>query len=248
MRLLDMMKFDAPTDVDGSGSPAPVVPPVTPVPAPAAAPTGMITQEKMNSLLSVQKQETRAKVKTLTDQLKTQADAAETSEADKVALNLRIDELNTTVMTAEELSTENQRVLTEKLNTTQAELTSDRDGWKKKFFDAEVGREIITFATEAGAVNNAQISDLILHKVKAELDKDGKHSFMIGEGEEAKSIKDHILAMKENVEQYGNLFRTDKVSGQGTSNANTQNMSDVANMSIDQIIADREKKFGPKTH
>jgi len=232
------MFFDAPTDGAG-GAPA-----TTPVPAPAVS-TGMITQDKMNSLLADQKRETKLKVKTLTDDLKAQTEIAGTSEAEKAVLLERIAELNRTVESDEETSKRTQDELTKKLSTTQKDLSSERDSWKKKFFDAEIGREMIAVATEAGAINAQQIVDLVQHKIQIDIAEDGSHKFRIGEGENAKDIKGHIEAMRENVEQYGNLFRSDKVSGQGSTNGDSlASNPGFANMSVDQIIAERAKKQG----
>ena len=242
MPNLFKVMYDAPSD-NGGGSGEPSSNPAPAAnPAPTAQP-GLITQDKMNSLLAEQKRTAKAKTQELTEKLKAEQEKSTTSEAEKQALQARIDELNQIHETSEETAKRKQAEMTERLNKTTEDLTKDRDGWKKRFLDAEIGREIISAAEESGAFNTQQISDLISHKVNAEIAEDGTLKLMIGEGDDAKSIKDHIVAMKENVEQYGNLFRTDKVSGQGSQNANAGAVNpEFANMSVDQIIAARAKK------
>jgi len=202
----------------------------------------MVTQEKMNSVLAEQKRESKKVVKELTSQLKAQAESSETSAAERKVLEDRIDELNQTVMSTEELAKEKEAKLTSKLNETVDSLTKDSEGWKKRFCDAEITRDIATASVANDAFNAQQLSDLIAHKVTSTLNEDGTIAHTIGEGDNAKSISDHVKAMREDVENYGNLFKSTKTPGTGTSNAEGSGSPDLGKMSVTEIIAHRQKQ------
>ncbi len=237
MKRRNLFFYEAPTNSSGG------TPPANPPPAePPKPPTeSLITQDKLNSLLAEQKRSQKAKIDKLTTDLKKQSELNSTSEAERQALQSRIDELNQTVETEEESAKRKHSELTERLNSTTRKLSDEKDTWKKKFFDAEIGREIITVAEESGALHSNQIMDLILNKVNIDIDDKGVHSFKIGTGEEAKNIKDYIKSMVEDVDNYGNLFKTQKTPGQGGDNK-PGDVNTYADMSVEQIIEARRKK------
>ncbi len=187
------------------------------------------TQERVNTLLADQKRELKGKMTELTNANKELTTNSALTADEKKTLSLRVDELEGEMLTKEEKATKALNEVNTKLATTTETLTGERDGWRQRFFNAEIEKEIVTASTENNAFSVDQIKDLIQHKVQV-VEKDGEHSFEVGE----KSITEHIKGMKEDVDKFGNLFKSEKTGGQGNK-APDNRVTDISKTSIADI-------------
>jgi len=221
--------YEAPID-GGGGEPNP-----NPNPAPV-----MITQEKANSLLAEQKRASKANLSKVTAELETLKNHVSLTTEEKTALQLRIDEINAESLSKEELAKKKADEIAKKTQAEHLQLTEEAKNWKSKFFNAEIAKEIAIRSEEEGALHSSQIADLISHKIEVKTDDKGNSTFVINNGEKDLSIAEHIKSMRENVDSYGNLFKTDKTSGTGSQapSANS-NLSNFDNMSVGEILESR---------
>ena len=203
--LLGRRFYDV-ADAGGVGAPA-----GTGTPAGAGTPAGtgqpapkVFTQEQVNAILAKEKNSVKSKMeelKTLNQQLK---NSSQMTAQERDDLKSKIEEIETSYMSeTEKMKTQYSK--TEKTLKKQIEdLAKNGDSWKKRFLDAEIKKEILSNANNA--INPNQILDLIAHKVEAEIGDDNAINLKIGD----KSVKDFISEMENDVDNYGNLFKSKK--------------------------------------
>jgi hypothetical protein len=218
--------FDGEADAAAASAAAAATPPAAPVVADGVK---TFNQEQVNAFLAEEKRKTDAKFKTALTQKQTLIDqmlADKTlSEQSRATLEAEKESLQTQLLTKEEkLKAEKKAVedsLTAKVKETEAKATE----WETRFSESTVKRELQEAAVTGEAFNPTQLVTLLKNSSKLEpvMGADGKptgdHKTVVTLDGKTYSPAEAVAAMKADVAQYGNLFKTPSVAGAGASSA-----------------------------
>lgn len=145
-------------------------------------------------------------------------------------LQTRIDELNNSMLSKEELAKQEKAKL-EKTYKEQLDMTSkERDEWKTRYTDSTIRRSIFDAAKANKAFSEEQIVDLLVNKTRLveELDADGKPTGVLiptvklsindKDGKPVNvdlNVSEAVAKMKDMPDRYGNLFESTAAGGIG---------------------------------
>lgn len=207
------------------------------------------SQDDVNKMLA----EDRRKHKATLDKTIRELEALRTKKSltddERKELDKRIEELNTTLLTKEELAKKEKDKIIRKHQEEQEKLSNELTSWKSRFTDSTVKRSITDAAVEFNAFVPEQIV-AILHpmtrlseimdgdtptgeyvaKVRfPDTDKDGKPITL------DLAVPEAVKRMTE-IEKYFNLFRTE-----GTGGLNSRPVKGSENIDIREIAKDPKK-------
>ncbi len=254
-------------DNGGGGEPPPATPPATP-PTPTNQDvnpkTGkLFTQDEVNRIAAENKRALQAANKQHLAELEQLRKAKGLTEKEKDALTSRIEELQASMMTKEELARKDANKQKREYEEKLKEVTGQRDYFQQLFQDSTIEREISDAATASGAYNSRQVVNLL--KQSARLvevtDEDGnvipgKHAVKIKLSDKDAAGKATVLdldvpealkRMKDDNEQWGNLFKNNLTAGLGDKRSEGGSKPpDVRKMTPEQYRIHRaeEKKRG----
>ena len=225
------------TVYDGTGDDAAAKAAADKAAADAAAAGGTpktFTQDDVNRLLAKEKRDAQTKQQKLVEELEALKTSANLTAEERTALETRIENLRQEYMTKEELTKREKDKLKKDMETSMQTLTTERDGWKNRYTDATIMRNITDAAAENKAYRPQQIvailrsttrlvealdgegkptGELIPKVTLSDVDKDGKSVTL------DLSVKDAVKRMRE-MGEYANLF-----VGEGTGGVGGQNRS-----------------------
>jgi hypothetical protein len=228
-------------------------PPVDPPADPPAPPVKTFTQEEVDKIVQGRVSKMKDEnTKTLT-QLQALQKSKTLSDTERTSLATRIEELQTSLMTKEELAQREKMELENKFKTDLEATSKERDDWKGRFTKTMVQRSLLDAAVSGDAFQPSQLMDLLEGKtqlvenngafeVKIRFqgrDKEGKPMEMILSPEET------ITEMKKMTDKFGNLFKSGATGGAGGgASAGTVNlgMAKDINTYIQQRAQIRGKK------
>lgn len=193
-------------------------------------PKKSFTQEEVNAILAKDRKKYEEKTKKTVAELENLKKSKSLTENEKSTLQAKIDELNQSLLTKEELAKKEQDKLVSKHKKELETTISERETWKERFTTNEILRSISDEAHANQAFNPSQIIAILkpltaLREVTDEAgapigvfeprvkypdkDKDGKKVTL------DLSVSEAVKRMKETTDVYGNLFRETAAGGLG---------------------------------
>ena len=183
---------------------------------------GLFNQDQVNSYMKKEKIENDKRNQKLLDELKQLRDSQTITTQERDTLTGQIKDLESQLMTKEELAKRETQRVTEESKKTVATLTGERDHWQNLHTKATIQNTLRANASEA--FNPDQIVMLLENKSKLVpvteggkvmgytvnvqwSDKEGKELLL--------PVPEAIKQMKEQPERFGNLFKSDAKGGFG---------------------------------
>ena len=255
------------TNTGGAGSGAEDPPPPTNVPTnpdgtgdktgeTSGTKSKKISQEKMNALLAEEKRKHQQVINKQVKELEKLQRSTNLNEQAKSELQGRIEELQNTLLTKEELAAKDTKRLQEEAKKERETLSGERDTWKNRFMQSTTHRALLDEALKADAFNpntvvallapntrltevlDAQgnpIPDNFIPKIKfQDLDKDGKPVTL------DLTVPEALKRMRDQPDLYGNLFKSGVSGGLGATNRQAPNQKDPAKMTHEEWLKHRE--------
>ncbi len=221
------------------GDPPPVNPPVDPPVPPPTPPTPpskedeviKFNQIQVNKMMAEEKRKAQKQVEATVAQLEQVKQSKTLSDKERGELQARIEEINNSLLTKEQLAAKERERLQGEHKKTTEQLATERDAWKSKYTDSTITRAILDEALEAEAYKPQQIVTLLKGntrlvevldaesnptgefqaKVKmSDTDKDGKPQTL------DLTVAEALKLMKGKAEDYGNLFKSGVAGGLGS--------------------------------
>lgn len=187
-------------------------------------------QSYVNSLLSEEKRKAQRSTEQLITNLETQKNLASTSQAEREALEGRIESLKAEYSTKEELQKKDTDKKIKELQAKVDASAKETTQWREKFIEDRIRSGIITSAVEHKAFDPEQIYAIVRPKTRLVdiIGEDNKptgeyvpRAKIEGKGQDGVpttldlAISDAIKVMSEMPEKYGNLFNSGSNGGLG---------------------------------
>lgn len=191
------------------------------------------SQKQLNKILADEKRKHQKQVEKQVAELEQLKKSKGLSEKERETLAARIEDLNNSVLTKEELSRKEREKLTSEAKRREEALVAERDSWRNQYTHATITRTIMDEAAEAEAYKPSQIVALLqgqtrlvevtdehgnvvpgqfVAKVKmSDTDKEGKPTTL------DLTIKEALKRMKDRADEFGNLFKSGVAGGLGDS-------------------------------
>lgn len=182
------------------------------------------------------------------------------SETNRTALETKIQELNDSLLSKEELARKEKERLTTEHQTKLQQVQDQSTRWETLYKESTVRREILDAAVELSAFDPEQIEFMVRPnaRVVEETDQDnnptGKFVTKVrlpSTDKDGKpvtldvSVKEAVKAMKDTPEKYGNLFKDLGTGGIGGGQSNApRGTLDVTKMSHAQYMQHRKSLVG----
>jgi hypothetical protein len=189
-----------------------------------------ISQKKLNSLLAEEKRKYQKQIEGQVTQLEELKKAQGLTQQQRDDLQKRIEDLNNSLLSKEELARKERERLGKEHQTALKGVTDERDTWKSRFAVSTINRSIQDEAVRAKAFNPEQIVDLLATKSTLEevTDAEGKptgdfitkirFSDVDKEGRPITlnlTVPEAVKRMKELPDRFGNLFESGLIGGLG---------------------------------
>lgn len=231
----------------------------TPDPKPEDKPT--YTKEELTAAIEAERKQVRAVKEELTKALEQSKQKANLSEEEKKAIEVRIETLQSELQTKEEIGKKEIARLQKEKADAEESLKKEVKKWQIQHDTVLRDNEILKEATKAEAYRPEQVITLLKDKtaVVEEIDNEGKPlgkykvqvTFPVlkdGKPQDLKlSVAEALKMMKDDKEQYGNLFKANIQGGVGLSTDGKQPTIDIKNMTPEQYRKHREQiKKGSK--
>ncbi len=216
--------------------------------------TKTFTQDEVNAFLAKEKRKTQDAQKQLAVQLEQYKKTAELTTAEKEELELRIEELNKTSMTAEERARQAAEKAEKEYNERVQKYETESKQWKSRYNETIIETAILKAAGENNAVSVEQIAAMLrpTTRVVEKLDTTGKGTGKFepivefpDQDKEGKplnlnlTVKEAVKRMTE-LDKYSNLFRNTKNGGIGSDNGN--NISQK-HLDLKKLVRDDPARF-----
>lgn len=209
-----------------------------------------ISQKKMNQILTDERKKSQKQTQDYIKQLEDLKQSSQLTAQQKSELESKIEELNSSLLTKDELAKKEREKLVNENKKKEETLTSERDTWKNRYTDAIISRSITDAAVTGDAFSPSQIVSLLRQEARLveETDAEGKPNGIFttkikfkGRDKDNKpvildlTVEETIKQMKEMTDLYGNLFKSTmsgglggKGSGTGGSTGNGQPRPDMS--------------------
>lgn len=246
--ILSMPWFASYADEPPVPTPPPApTPPPEPKPAPTPPPAGF-TQDQVNKFLAEDRRKHKEQIQQTVSQLEELRNSVKMSDQQRLELEGRIENLNTSLMTAEERAKSELSKKDKELKTLAEGLTKDRDSWKNNYATEVITNQILKASSTHKVVSADQMLDLLIPKTRLVevLDADGKTvkgyvpkakiRTANEKGEEIEldlTVEEVVKRMKEMPERYGNLFESGVsggLGGTGSAGAGTGASGDIGDL------------------
>jgi chromosome segregation ATPase len=208
------------------------------------------TQDEVNKMLANDRRKHEEKLKKTIEDLETLKKSKSLSEQEKASLTSRIEELQTQIMTKEQLAEKDKQKIEKDYKKQIEQLSSERDAWKSRHDNTLIVNAIQKAAAEHGAFDIGQIVALVRAddpRVAEELDENGESKGIytprvkiVDYDDKQKkevtldlTITEAVKRMKEKPENF-NLFKDTSQgglgldSGTGRSDVNSPPLNDPA--------------------
>ena len=191
-----------------------------------------ISQKKMNDILKKEKEKYKKDTEKQIQDLESLRTSKNLTEAEKDRLAARIEDLNSSMLTKEEMAAKDRKKLQDEAAEKEKKLTHERDSWKSKFETATIKRAITDGAVKAETFSPPQIVELLQSKarlvpvVDASNNETGEYTTKIQMADKNKEGQPVVLdldvdqalkTMKDRADEFGNLFKSGVSGGLGAS-------------------------------
>lgn len=223
-----------------------------------AAAKKSFTQDEVNKMLAEDRRKHKAQVDKHVSELEQLKKSKSLNDQERHNLTQKIEELQNSVLTKEQLAAKEQEKLKKTLETTTQELTADRDSWKNRFHTTQIQQAITSEAVQHKAFDSDALIALLEPKTRLVevIDDDGKATGQfVPKTKYADKDKDGrvvnldltvpevVAKMKENP-RYGYLFESTATAGlgAGTKGGGRGGEVDPGTMNTEQYRAWRKKE------
>lgn len=194
-------------------------------------PPKTFTQDQVNGLLAEEKRKHQTTIAKQVADLEALRKAKGLTEKEREALAGRIEELNNSMLTKEQLAAKDRDKITKEYKEQLDGVTKERDTWATRYQDSTIQRAIVDASVMAEAFAPSQIVALLrpltrltevvdgegnpvpgefIPKVKlSDLDKDGKPVTL------DLTVAEALKRMKDRPSDFGNLFKSGVAGGIG---------------------------------
>lgn len=219
-------------------------------------PKKSFTQDEVNKIIATERKKHEERTKKSVADLETLKKSKSLTDAEKATLQSKIDELQTSLMTKEELAKKEQSKLLNQHKKEVESISGERDTWRDRFTTNEILRTISDAAHANKAFNPNQIIAILrpITTLKEVTTEDGsptgvfeprvKYPDTDKEGKKVTldlTVPEAVKRMKEMTDVYGNLFTETAAGGLGMSGGTApKGPVDFKNMSIEQYLKQRE--------
>jgi hypothetical protein len=215
------------------------------------------TKEELNEIITKERKRNEDKTKKTIVELEQLKKSKNLTDQEKSQLANRVEELQNSLLTKEELTKKEQEKLRTQHNEQVKSLTAERDTWASKYQDSVILRSITDAAAEEEAFNPRQIIALLKPETRLvdELDSEGKPTGnyipKVKFNDEGvvldMTVPEAVKRMKDLPEQYGNLFKANVNGGLGLSGGiGGTAPKDIKNMTPEEYRARGRKQLGIK--
>lgn len=199
----------------------------------AADPNKTFTQDQVNKILADDRRKHKAQVDKHVSELEQLKKSKSLSDQERQNLTGKIEELQNSVLTKEQRAAKEQEKLKKDLETTTAQLTADRDGWKNRFHTTQIKQAITSEAASHKAFDSDALIAILGPQTRlvetqddsgnptGEFTPKTKFKDKDKEGKEVvldMTVPEVVARMKE-IPKYGYLFETTAAAGVGTNKA-----------------------------
>lgn len=237
----------------GTGDPNP-----TPPPAPPPAPNNKTyTQAELDGIVAKERRKLQEQNQATIKQLEELKKVKGLTDKEKADLQIKIEELTNASLTKEELAAKEREKIVNQHKTEREQLTADRDRWQQNYTRATIERSIMDEALTAEAYNPRQIVNLLKGQTRLveKTDSDGRpipDEFevkikMDATDKEGKpitldlTVSEAIKLMKDKVDEYGNLFKSNLTGGLGGNTGKSEKAFNPKTSTHEEYMKNRAK-------
>lgn len=215
------------------------------------------SQEHLNRVLKKEKEKFRSEKKELLGRLEKLQETAQFSEKERAELDKEIETLRTQTNTAEENARREKEKLEKQHQEELQKFQSESETWKNRYINMQIGNDIKNASlTEKVLPQSIQVMEALLrpttHLVEVKDEEDNVIGFESKVKIQSKdkdnkpvmievSVQEAVKRMKEDVDQYGNLFEGTHKGGLGGSNAGKGKDFDPTKLSIEEYAKLRKE-------
>lgn len=206
-----------------------------------AAAKKSFTQDEVNKMLADDRRKHKAQVDKHVEELQQLKKSKSLNDQERHNLTQKIEELQNSVLTKEQLAAKEQEKLKKTLETTTQELTADRDSWKTRYHTTQIQQAITSEAASHAAFDPDALIALLEPKTRLVevIDDDGKGTGQFvpktkiqDKDKDGKpvtiemTVPEAVSKMKEQA-KYGYLFKSTANAGLGAGNQGSGRGGDV---------------------
>lgn len=190
-------------------------------------------QAEVNKILAKERRNAQNKINARIAELTAAKESKTATEQEKAALQVRIEDLQRSIQTKEQLATEKLAKIQSESKAELERVAKERDEWRTRHEDSLLLGDLANAANEEGAFSTEQLvallrpkskvihvvgedqkptGELVVKVYETATDKDGKKSVLVLTPREA------VKRMKENTSVFGNLFKDNLKGGLGGTN------------------------------
>lgn len=191
-----------------------------------------LSQKQLNKILAEEKRKYQAQIQKQVQELEGLKKSKGLTEKEKDTLQSRIEELQNSLLSKEQLSEKEKKKLAEEHKRQLDGVSSDRDNWKNLFHRSTIERTIVDEAIKAEAFNPNQVVALLGNSTRLVEVTDGEGNPIPGKfiakvrlddvDKEGKpitldlTIPEAITRLKDRTAEFGNLFKSNLTGGLGS--------------------------------
>lgn len=215
------------------------------------------TQEDVNKIVTEDRKKLQAQVNKTVKELEDLKRSKTLSEKEKTGLQGRIDELQNSLLTKEQLAAKDREKLETTHKQTVQSLTTERDTWHNRFVKAQIEQAITSEANKHEAFDAADIIDKLWPSTRLaeDTDEDGKGTGIFFPkvkfndlDQEGKSVtldftvEQAVKRMKE-MPKFSHLFKSTAVGGIGeNAGAGKGRKKEIKDMSTEEYMKYRKEQ------
>lgn len=214
------------------------------------------TQEELNAIVAEERRKSQVQIQKQIKQLEDLQKSKSLSEKDREGLQSKIEELQNSMLTKEQLAAKDRERLEKAYQTEKESLVKERDTWQTRFVSSTINQAIVGEAMKAKAFDpDAMIALLGPNtRVAEDMDEEGKglntftpkvkYTDADAEGKRIildLTVEQAIKRMKD-TPKYGYLFESTATGGLGAAPGATKvGKVSYKDMSHEQYLAERKK-------
>lgn len=216
----------------------------------------LLTQDEVNAIVAKERRDNEAKTANHIKELEMLKKSQTMSEKDRQQLQAKIDEMQNSLLTKEQLAQKERERLENQHKQSVQSITTERDIWQTRFQKSTINTAIVSEASRAEAFDPEGLISLLGPNTRLveELDSDGKGTDVFtpkvkftdtdAEGKPVPldlTVPEAIKRMKE-IPRYGYLFKSTATGGLGANPVpQTGGKPDPSKMSPQQYREHRKK-------
>lgn len=246
-------------DGGGEGGDPPPVPVDPPAPS-VEDEKPKFTQKQLNDILAKEKGKFQKQTETQVKELERLKASKGLTEKEKSELQLRIEDLNNSLLSKEQLAQKEREKLQGEHKQKLETVSGERDFWKTQYQKSTIVRTITDEAVVAEAYNPRQVVALLENRTRLveALDAEGQPvagEFVVRVKMDDKdaqgkattldlTVAEALKRMKDRADEYGNLFKSGVSGGLGGSSGKSQKDVDPSKMDPEAYRKWRNSRMG----